>query len=69
MAKGTSDEIVAIGNAAANEALSDPNEIERFANAGTAVETSAHEVFADFVAAEPTRWNQRLEELGLAGTR
>lgn len=69
MAKGTPDDIVAIVNAAANEALSDPGVIERFANAGAAVETSTPEVFAEFVAVESARWKMNLEELGLAGTR
>ncbi|MDE0531539.1 MAG: tripartite tricarboxylate transporter substrate-binding protein [Albidovulum sp.] len=69
MAKGTPDDIVAVVNAAANQALSDPNVIERFANAGAAVETSTPEQFAEFVAAEAARWKKNLEELGLAGTR
>ena len=69
MAKGTPDDIVATVNAAANQALADPNVIERFANAGAAVETSTPGEFAEFVATESARWKQNLEELGLAGTR
>ena len=69
MAKGTPDEIVAVVNAAANKALSDPAVIERFANAGAAVETSTPDVFAEFVATESARWKQKLDDLGLAGTR
>ncbi len=69
MAKGTPDEIVAVVNAAANSALSDANVIERFANAGAAVQTSTPEAFAEFVAAESARWKKNLEDLGLAGTR
>lgn len=69
MAKGTPDDIVATVNAAANKALSDPKVIERFANAGAAVETSTPAAFAEFVAKESARWKSNLEELGLAGTR
>ncbi|MDE2790136.1 MAG: tripartite tricarboxylate transporter substrate-binding protein [Paracoccaceae bacterium] len=69
MAKGTPDDIVAIVNAAANRALADPNVIERFANAGAAVETGTPGEFAEFVATESARWKKNLEELGLAGTR
>lgn len=69
MAKGTPDDIVATVNAAANQALADPNVIERFGNAGAAVETSTPEEFAEFVATESSRWKKNLEELGLAGTR
>ncbi len=69
MAKGTPDDIVATVNAAANQALADPNVIERFANAGAAVETSTPAEFAEFVATESARWKMNLEELGLAGTR
>ena len=69
MAKGTPDEIVAVVNTAANTALSDPNVIERFANAGAAVQTSTPAEFAEFVATESARWKQNLEDLGLAGTR
>ena len=69
MAKGTPDDIVAVVNAAANQALADPNVVERFANAGAAVETGTPEEFAEFVAAESVRWKKNLEDLGLAGTR
>lgn len=69
MAKGTSDDIVQIINAAANKALADPVVIERFANAGAAVQTSTSAEFSAFVATESQRWKQNLEELGLAGTR
>ena len=69
MAKGTPDDIVATVNAAANQALADSNVIERFANAGAAVETSTPAEFAEFVATEAARWKMNLEELGLAGTR
>ena len=69
MAKGTPDDIVAVVNAAANEALADPVVVERFANAGAAVETGTPQAFAEFVAAESARWKKNLEDLGLAGTR
>lgn len=69
MAKGTPVEIVEIVNGAANEALSDPAVIERFSNAGAAVQTSTPAEFAAFVAEESARWKKNLEDLGLAGTR
>ena len=69
MAKETPTEIVDIVNAAANQALSDPAVIERFANAGAAVQTSTPADFAAFVAEESARWKKNLEDLGLAGTR
>ena len=52
LAKDTPEEIVDIVNAAANQALSDPAVIERFANAGAAVQTSTPAEFAAFVAEE-----------------
>ncbi len=69
LAKGTPAEIVDIVNSAANKALSDPAVIERFANAGAAVQTGTPAEFAAFVAEESARWKKNLEDLGLAGTR
>lgn len=69
MAKGTPADIVDVVNKAANKALSDPAVVERFANAGAAVQTSSPADFAGFVAEESARWKKNLEDLGLAGTR
>ena len=69
MPKGTPDEIIATVNEAANTALSDPAVQERFANSGAVVKTTTPEEFAEFVAAESTRWKTELENLGMAGTR
>ena len=69
MPKGTPDEIIATVNKAANTALSDSAVQERFANSGAVVKTTTPEDFAEFVAAESTRWKTELENLGMAGTR
>ena len=69
MPKGTPDEIIATVNSAANTALSDSAVQERFANSGAVVKTTTPEDFAEFVAAESTRWKTELENLGMAGTR
>ena len=69
MPKGTPDEIISTVNKAANTALSDSAVQERFANSGAVVKTTTPEDFAEFVAAESTRWKTELENLGMAGTR
>jgi tripartite-type tricarboxylate transporter receptor subunit TctC len=69
MPKGTPQDIVDTVNAAANAALGNPVVSERFANKGAVVQTSTPQEFADFVGSESARWKEKLEGLGLAGTR